>query len=38
MFSSSLGSSRQHAVGQAVFQDKTCFVELPLFLRTRGNA
>jgi hypothetical protein len=24
-FSSSLGSSRQHAVGQAVFQDKTCF-------------
>lgn len=25
MFSSSLGSARQHAVGQAVFQDKTCF-------------
>src|SRR4030095_6959515 len=24
-FSSSLGASRQHAVGQAVFQDKTCF-------------
>jgi len=24
-FSSSLGSSRQHAVGQGVFQDKTCF-------------
>ena len=24
-FSSSLGSSRQHAVGQAIFQDKSCF-------------
>ena len=32
-FSSSLGSSRQHAVGQAVFQDKTCFGHIQYQIR-----
>lgn len=32
-FSSSLGSSRQHAVGQATFQDKSCFGHIQYQIR-----